>query len=102
VDFVTTPGYLDGSGGRERAGLPRGSGPIYVVSSLALMGYDRGEGGSYRMTLEAVNPGVTVEQVIENTGFELILRGEVPTLDPPTEQELRILREEIDPEGFYI
>ena len=102
VDFVTTPGYLDGPGGRERAGLPAGSGPIYVVSPLALMGYDRGEGGSYRMTLEAVNPGVTVEQVVENTGFELIIRGDVPTLDPPTAQELQLLREEIDPQGLYI
>jgi glutaconate CoA-transferase subunit B len=102
VDFVTTPGYLDGPDARERAGLPRGSGPIFVVSSLALMGYDREEGGSCRMTLEALNPGVMVEEVIENTGFELIIRGDVPTLDPPTVQELRVLREEIDPEGFYI
>lgn len=104
VDFVTTPGYLDGPGARERAGLPRGSGPIYVVSSLALMGYDRAPDGSgtYRMTLEALNPGVTVEQVVENTGFELIIRGQVPTLDPPSEQELRLLREEIDPQRLYI
>lgn len=102
VDFVTTPGYLDGPGARERSGLPKGSGPVFVVSSLALMGYDRAQGGTYRMTLEALNPGVTVEQVTENTGFELIMRGEVPTLDPPTEQELRLLREEIDPQGLYI
>jgi glutaconate CoA-transferase subunit B len=107
VDFVTTPGYLDGPGARERAGLPRGSGPIYVVSSLALMGYDRGrEDGkgddSYRMSLEALNPGVTVQQVVENTGFELIIPADVPTLDVPTEQELRVLREEIDPERLYI
>ncbi len=102
IDFNTTPGYLDGPGARERAGLPKGSGPIHVVSSLALMGYDRGEGSSYRMTLEALNPGVQVEQVVENTGFELIIRGEVPALDPPTEQELHLLRQEIDPLGLYI
>lgn len=102
VDFVTTPGHLDGPEGREQAGLPKGSGPIYVVSSLALMGYDRGRGKSCRMTLEAVNPGVTVEQVVQNTGFDLIIRGDVPTLDAPTEQELRLLRQEIDPQGLYI
>jgi glutaconate CoA-transferase subunit B len=102
VDFVTTPGYLDGPGARERAGLPKNSGPIYVVSSLALMGYDRGEGKSYRMTLEALNPGVSVEQIVENTGFELIIRGEIPALEPPTAQELRLLREEIDPQRLYI
>jgi glutaconate CoA-transferase subunit B len=102
VDFVTTPGYLEGPGARERAGLPKGSGPIYVVSSLALMGYDRGAQGSFRMRLEAVNPGVSVEQVVENTGFELLIRGEIPTLDPPTDQELQLLREEIDPQKLYI
>jgi glutaconate CoA-transferase subunit B len=102
IDFVTTPGYLDGPGARERAGLPKGSGPVYVVSSLALMGYEMGEGGTYRMTLEALNPGVTIEQVVENTDFELIIRGQVPALDPPTEQELRLLRNDIDPEGLYI
>jgi glutaconate CoA-transferase, subunit B len=100
VDFVTTPGYLEGPGARERAGLPRGSGPIYVVSSLALMGYDRDD--TYRMTLEAVNPGVSVEQVLENTAFDLILREPVLALDPPTEQELHLLRQVIDPEGLYI
>ena len=49
-----------------------------------------------------MNPGVTIEQVVENTGFELIIPEEVPTLDPPTDEELRILREEIDPEHLYI
>jgi glutaconate CoA-transferase subunit B len=65
------------------------------------MGYDR-DGGTLHMTLEALNPGVTMEQVVDSTGFELIIRGEVPNLDPPTEQELRTLREEIDPQGLYI
>ena len=100
VDFLTTPGYLDGPGGRERAGLPPGSGPIRVVSTLALLGYDIG--GTYRMRLEAVYPGVTVEQVIENTGFDPLIADEVTTVEPPTDEELRLLREEIDPEGLYI
>ena len=100
VDFITTPGYLDGPGGRERAGLPPGSGPIRVVSTLALLGYDIG--GSYRMRLEAVYPGVTVEQVVASTGFELLVADPVRTVEPPTEEELRLLREEIDPDHLYI
>src|SRR5512136_3369381 len=40
VDFITTPGYLSGPGAREAAGLPRGTGPLYVVSTLALLGFD--------------------------------------------------------------
>ncbi len=99
VDFITTPGYLTGPGAREAAGLPRGSGPIAVVSTLALMDYDP---ETLRMRLKAVHPGVTVEEVIENTGFDLIIPDEVGVNEPPSAEELRLLREEIDPEGLYI
>jgi len=99
VDFVTTPGYLTGYGAREAAGLPRGSGPINVVSTLALMDYDP---QTRRMRLAATNPGVTVQEVIANTGFELIIPDKVGVNDPPSAQELRLLREEIDPARFYI
>ena len=99
VDFITTPGYLTGPGAREAAGLPRNSGPINVVSTLALMDYDR---DTCRMRLAATHPGVTVEDVIANTGFELIVPEHVGMNEPPSGEELRLLREEIDPEKFYI
>ena len=99
VDFVTTPGYLTGPGAREEAGLSPGTGPYRVVSTLALLDFEE---ESKRMRLLATNPGVTVEQVIDNTGFELIIPAEVGRNEPPTEEELRILREEVDPERFYI
>ena len=99
VDFITTPGYLTGPGAREAAGLPRNSGPINVVSTLALMDYDR---DTCRMRLAATHPGVTVEDVIANTGFELIIPEHVGVNEPPSVEELRLLREEIDPERFYI
>ena len=102
VDFVTTPGYLTGKEAREDAGLPRGTRPVYVVSTLALMDYDDGPGGSYRMRLAATHPGVTVQEVIDNTGFELVIPEHVPVNDSPSELELQLLREEIDPEKFYI
>lgn len=99
VDFVTTPGYIDGPGAREAAGLPRGTGPYRVVSTLALLDFDE---ETKRMRLLATHPGVTVDQVIENTGFDLIIPDEVGVNEPPTDEELRILREEVDPERFYI
>jgi glutaconate CoA-transferase subunit B len=99
VDFITTPGYLSGPGAREKAGLPPGTGPVRVVSTLALLGFDD---ETKRMKLLATNPGVTVDQVIENTGFELLLAETVEQIPPPTAEELRILRQEVDPEGFYI
>ncbi|MFQ6088508.1 MAG: CoA-transferase subunit beta [Candidatus Methanofastidiosia archaeon] len=98
LDFMTSPGYLDGSPyARERAGLPRGTGPYRVITSKAIMGFDS---ETHRMKLLATAPDVSVQDVVENTGFELLI-GDVEELEPPTEQELKILREEIDP-GKYV
>ena len=99
VDFVTTPGYLSGPGAREAAGLPAGTGPLAVISTLATMGFDP---QTCRMRLDALHPGVTVDQVLENTGFELLLADEVRHNDPPTAQELETLRTQIDPDRLYI
>ncbi|HSQ18429.1 MAG TPA: CoA-transferase [Anaerolineales bacterium] len=99
VDFLTTPGYLTGPGTREAAGLPRGTGPLAVVSTLALMDYDP---ETCWMRLKSLHPGVSVEQVKANTGFELIIPAQVGQNEPPSAEELRLLREEIDPTGFYI
>jgi glutaconate CoA-transferase subunit B len=99
VDFVTTPGYLSGPGAREKAGLAPGTGPYRVVTNLALMDF---EPETKRMRLIAVHPGASKDQVVEGTGFELLVADKVGTNPEPTEQELKLLREEIDPEGYYI
>ncbi|MEO0102783.1 MAG: CoA-transferase [candidate division WOR-3 bacterium] len=99
IDFITTPGYLTGPGAREAVGLPPNTGPYRVVTNLALLGYEE---KSKRMMLLATHPGVKVEQVIENTGFELIIPDKVGENEPPTEKELKILREEVDPDRLYI
>jgi glutaconate CoA-transferase subunit B len=88
VDFVTSPGYLRGGDSRERAGLVLGR-PTRVVTDLAVMGFDP---TTKRMQLEALQPGVTVDEVMANTGFELVLAEEVHHLPPPTEEELATLR----------
>lgn len=99
LDFLTTVGYLTGPGSREAAGLPRGTGPYRVVTNLALLGYDD---ATKRMKLLATNPGITVQQVVDNTGFELLMADDISENQPPTETELRLLREEIDPGRLYI
>jgi glutaconate CoA-transferase, subunit B len=99
VDFLTTPGFLNGPGSREEEGLPPGTGPVFVVSTLALMDF---ESDSCRMRLKSVYPGVSTEDVISNTGFELVIPDMVDNIKPPTPDELRLLREEIDPLKFYI
>jgi acyl CoA:acetate/3-ketoacid CoA transferase beta subunit len=98
LDYLTTPGYLTGPGAREEAGLPVETGPYRVISQLGVMGFDE---GSKEMTLHQVHPGVTIDDVVENTSFELLL-GDVIETEAPTKEELRILREEIDPSGIVI
>jgi len=99
VDFITTPGYLNGPGGRENAGLPPETGPYRVVTNLAVLGYHP---ESKRMMLLQTQPEVVMEQVIENTGFELLVAEEVTENPPPSAEELRVLREEVDKNRFYI
>lgn len=98
LDFMTTPGYLSGPGAREAAGLPPGSGPYRVVTTLGIFGYHP---ESLRMQLLALNPGVSVEAVRQNTGFEILVAENLSENEPPTAEELRILREEVDPDGLY-
>jgi glutaconate CoA-transferase, subunit B len=99
VDFVTTPGYLTGPGAREAAGLPPNTGPYKVISTLALMGYDP---ASKRMRVESLHPGVTAQDVRNNTGFEMPFVDPLPVTPEPMDDELRILRTEVDPLGLVI
>lgn len=99
IDFLTTPGYLTGPGARERAGLPPGTGPYKVITTLAVMGFHP---ESKRMQVESLHPGVTREEVIANTGFELLFKDLVTTTPEPTDEELAILRKDVDPQGFVI
>jgi glutaconate CoA-transferase subunit B len=88
VDFVTSPGYLDGGSSRHDAGLIFG-GVRRVITDLAIMGFDE---ESKAMQLEYLHPDVTLDQVRENTGFELLIPDEIPVTDPPRAEELEHLR----------
>jgi glutaconate CoA-transferase subunit B len=99
LDFLTSPGYLDGPGAREKAGLPRGTGPFRVVTSKAQFGFD---GRTRRMTLLSVLRGVAAEEALAGMGFRPSVADPVGELEPPSAAELRILREEIDPGRFII
>ena len=70
-----------------------------MITQLGVMGFDD---ETKEMSLLSVHPGVTVEQVKENTSFEFHVDGEVAVTEPPSPEELRLLREEIDPDGIVI
>lgn len=99
VDFITSPGYLKGGNSRDEAGLPTGSGTYKIITNLAVMGFDNPE---RRMEIESISHGVTTGEVQENTGFELLTRKNVRETEPPSPEQLRILREEVDPHRYII
>ena len=99
LDFLTTPGYLTGPGAREAAGLSPGTGPYRVITDLAIMGYHE---DTKRMEVLSLHPGVTMEQVQANTSFAIAGRAPLLTTAPPSELELRILRDDVDPLRYVI
>ena len=105
LDFLTSPGHLGGAGERTRLGLP-GSGPQLVVTDRCIFRFDKEMG---EMVLESLHPGVSLAEVQAEVNWELKqcpepVEGVAPYLsetEPPTEEELRLLRKELDPQGLY-
>ncbi|HEY4668884.1 MAG TPA: CoA-transferase [Tepidiformaceae bacterium] len=95
VDFISSPGFLDGSpGARERAGLPRDTGPWRVVTPWAVYDYfDR------RLRLMARVPWVTTQEILDECEWKPLVADEVEVLEPPTDEEILILRTELDVRG---
>jgi glutaconate CoA-transferase subunit B len=96
VDYITSPGYGDGGDWRQRVGLPRG-GPTAVITTLGIL---RFLPDSKEMVLASLHPGVTVEEVLANTGWPLKVADDLTTTPAPTADELVIIRR-YDPQGFW-
>jgi glutaconate CoA-transferase subunit B len=97
VDFCTSAGFLSGRAEREKSGV-RGRGPQAVVTDLAIMMPD--ENGELQVT--ALHPGVELQDVRDNTGWEIKAATSITRTAEPTSEELRILHEELDPSGIYL
>jgi len=97
VDYITSPGWLSGPGARKEAGLPRG-GPTAVVTTMGVIRFNNETKRAY---LASYHPGLTPEVVAHNTGFQLDISQAVET-ESPTEEETRILRDVVDPEGVFL
>jgi len=89
LDFLTSSGHMEGGDSRERMQLP-GKGPTAVITDLGVLTPDP---VTRELTLTSVHPGVTAEKVVENTGWPLKVAPVVETVAPPSENELRVLRE---------
>lgn len=98
VDFVSGVGFLDGPGAREEAGLS-GGGPDKVFTEYAVLGFDD---RTKQMQLESLHPGVSLDTVRQNTGFDLLVPDEVPRTPVPSPEQLALIRDRIDPDGLLL
>ena len=96
VDYITSPGFGDGDGWRQQVGLPRG-GPSTVITTLGILGFDP---HSREMVLVSVHPGVSLDKILESTGWPLRVSQDVSQTPKPTEEELNMLRR-FDPQGYW-
>jgi glutaconate CoA-transferase subunit B len=96
VDFITSPGYVDGPDRRKELGMS-GAGPVMVITNLGIYEFKDGE-----MILTSLHPGCTVEQVQESLGWKVKIHPELKMTGEPHPEELRIIREELDPNHLYI
>lgn len=97
LDFLTSPGHLGGIRERAALGLP-GGGPQLVVTDKCVFHFDETTG---EMVLESLHPGVELAEVQAEVGWELRVSPDLSETEPPTEEELHLLREELDPQGLY-
>jgi glutaconate CoA-transferase subunit B len=91
VDFVTSPGHVDGPLARSRLSMP-GGGPAMVITDLGCYEFPRGE-----MVLTHIHPGRTVEEVRDNIGWDITVSPSLETTDAPSAEELHIIREQLNP-----
>jgi glutaconate CoA-transferase subunit B len=97
LHFLTSPGHLGGGNAREQLDLP-GAGPQLVVTDKCVFRFDD---DTREMTLESLHPGVTRAEVQADVGWELKVAPDLHETDPPSAEELRLLREELDVQGLY-
>lgn len=97
IDYLTSPGYLDGPKGREKAGLMPG-GPTVVITNMAVMRFDD---QTKEMYLAHYYPSITPQKILDNMEFSVDISRATEAV-PPTEEELKILREKVDPQRIIL
>jgi glutaconate CoA-transferase subunit B len=97
LDFVTSPGHLSGDDTRSRLG-DYGQGPTAVITDMGIFRFDE---KTHEMVLASLHPGCSVEAVQEQVGWRLQVADDLTETERPTPDQLRIMREELDPTGRY-
>jgi glutaconate CoA-transferase subunit B len=98
IDFVTSAGFVNEGGRRGRPGMP-GGGPALVITDLGVYGFSR---RTREMVLREIHPGISLKKIRENTGWNLKIGRSLATTVPPAEEELRLIREDLDPGRIHL
>jgi glutaconate CoA-transferase subunit B len=97
ISFITSPGFISGSDSRIKAGLS--GGPSRVITDKAIFGFHP---QTKQMQLLSIHPGITLEEVLNTMGFTPDVPEQVPFTEPPTQEQVRLIREVIDPQRMYM
>lgn len=97
LDFITSPGFLTGGDARERLGMP-GGGPQLVITDKALFDFNT---PTREMRLVSLHPGVAPADALSNIAWPVRVAEDLTVTAPPTDEELRCIREQLDPAGLY-
>jgi len=98
IDFLTSPGFFDRTNKRRKFGFP-GRGPALVITDFGVYGFSRSR---HEMMLTEIHPGVGLKDVKDNIGWEVDVSPRLKTTGPPTADELRIIRRELDPARIHL
>jgi glutaconate CoA-transferase, subunit B len=99
VDYISAVGYPGGAKGRRALGLTVGSGPALVITPLCVFDFDLESG---LMRVKSIHPGVRPDEVVDRTGFDLGKLSAVPVTPQPSNEELSVLRNAVDPRGLLL
>ncbi|MHA1576104.1 MAG: CoA-transferase subunit beta [Candidatus Thorarchaeota archaeon] len=97
LDYFTSPGHIDGPGSREKWSMV-GGGPEVVITDMCRFDFDP---DTLKIRLLSVHPGVTVQDIIDNVMFDVIIPDDVPTTEEPTQEQIDIMHQ-LDPQGIYL
>src|SRR5512137_383053 len=97
ISFITSPGYISGGKSRLQAGLQ--GGPSRVITDKAIFGFHP---ETKQMMLLSIHPGNALDDVLGTMGFTPVVPEHVPTTEPPTKEQLGLIREVIDPRRMYM
>lgn len=98
IDFITSPGYINENNQRTEYEMP-GRGPVLVITDLGVYTFSK---DTHEMILSEVHPGISVETIKENIGWEVKINERLEMTAAPSEEELMIIREDLDPGKIYL